>query len=84
VAVSPQAEYTAVNLSSIDSYSHEAEFTAFQTKSFSENLVAPGIEPRPLDLLQGTLTTRSQKRYVVVKALHCQPEGRAFGTRRGE
>jgi hypothetical protein len=28
----------------------EAEWTPFQTHYFSENLVAPGIEPGPLDL----------------------------------
>jgi hypothetical protein len=27
------------------SYTHEAEWTPFQTLYFSENLVAPGIEP---------------------------------------
>jgi hypothetical protein len=27
-----------------------AEWTPFQTQYFSENLVAPGIEPGPLDL----------------------------------
>jgi hypothetical protein len=31
-------------------YSHEAEWTPFQTHYFSENLVTPGIEPVPLDL----------------------------------
>jgi hypothetical protein len=29
---------------------HEAEWTLFQTQYFSENLVAPGIEPGPLNL----------------------------------
>jgi hypothetical protein len=29
---------------------HEAECTPFQTHYFSENLVALGIEPEPLDL----------------------------------
>jgi hypothetical protein len=29
---------------------HKAEWTPFQTRYFSENLVAPGIETRPLDL----------------------------------
>jgi hypothetical protein len=29
---------------------HEAEWTPFQTHYFSENLLAPGIEPGPLDL----------------------------------
>jgi hypothetical protein len=29
---------------------HEAEWTPFQTHYFSENLVAPGKEPGPLDL----------------------------------
>jgi hypothetical protein len=27
----------------------EAEWTLFQTQYFSENLVVPGIKPRPLD-----------------------------------
>jgi hypothetical protein len=27
------------------SYPHEAEWTPFQTHYFSENLIAPGIEP---------------------------------------
>jgi hypothetical protein len=31
-------------------YTHEAEWTPFQTHYFSENQVAPGIEPGPLDL----------------------------------
>jgi hypothetical protein len=39
-----------------------AEWTPFQTHYFSENLVAPGTEPRPLDLLPGTLTTRTLRR----------------------
>jgi hypothetical protein len=38
----------------------EAEWTPFQAQYFSENLVAPGIETRPLDLWPGTLTTRPQ------------------------
>jgi hypothetical protein len=29
---------------------YEAEWTPFQNHYFSENLVAPGIEPGPLDL----------------------------------
>jgi hypothetical protein len=32
------------------SCSHEAEWVPFQTYHFSENLVAPGVEPRPLDM----------------------------------
>jgi hypothetical protein len=32
------------------SCTHEAEWTPFQTHYFSENLVALGIEPGPLDL----------------------------------
>jgi hypothetical protein len=36
---------------------HEAEWTPFQTHYFSGNLVSPGIEPGPLDLKPGTLTT---------------------------
>jgi hypothetical protein len=32
------------------SCTHEAEWTLFPTHYFSENLIEPGIEPRPLDL----------------------------------
>jgi hypothetical protein len=32
------------------SCTHKAEWTLFQTNYFSENLVAPDIEPGPLDL----------------------------------
>jgi hypothetical protein len=32
-----------------------------QTHYFSENVVAPGIEPGPLDLPPGTLPTRPQR-----------------------
>jgi hypothetical protein len=32
------------------SCTHEAEWTPFQAQYLSENLVAPGIEPGPLDL----------------------------------
>jgi hypothetical protein len=39
---------------------HEAEWTPFQTNYFLENLIVPGIEPGPLDLQPGTLTTRPQ------------------------
>jgi hypothetical protein len=42
------------------SCTHEAEWTPFQTHYFSENLVVPGIDPGPLDLYPGTLTTRPQ------------------------
>jgi hypothetical protein len=31
-------------------FTHKAEWTALQIHNFSENLVAPGIEPGPLDL----------------------------------
>jgi hypothetical protein len=41
---------------------HEAEWTPFQTQYFSEDLVAPGIQPGPLDLKPRTLTTRPQGR----------------------
>jgi hypothetical protein len=41
---------------------HEAERTPFKTY-YSENVVAPRIESRPLDLQPGTLTTRPQRRY---------------------
>jgi hypothetical protein len=51
---------------------YEAERILFQTRYFSENLVAPGIEPGPLDLYSGTLTTEA---FTVVQLLrknfHC-------------
>jgi hypothetical protein len=34
----------------LPSCTHEAEWTPFQTHYFSENLLAPEIEPGPLDL----------------------------------
>jgi hypothetical protein len=37
-------------LCSLLSCTFEAERNPFQTQYFSENLVAPGIEPGPLDL----------------------------------
>jgi hypothetical protein len=40
------------------SCTHKAEWTPFQTHYFSENLVTPGIEPGPLNLYAGVLTTR--------------------------
>jgi hypothetical protein len=43
------------------SCTHEAERAPFQTHYFSENLETPGIEPGPLDLQPGTLTTRPQR-----------------------
>jgi hypothetical protein len=36
--------------------------TPFQSHYFSENLLEAGIEPGPLDLQPGTLTTRPQGR----------------------
>jgi hypothetical protein len=41
---------------------HEAESTQFQRHYFSENLAEEGIEPGPLDLQPGTLTTKPQRR----------------------
>jgi hypothetical protein len=41
---------------------HEAEWTPFQTHYFSDNLVTLGIDPGPLDLQSGTLTTRPLRR----------------------
>jgi hypothetical protein len=41
---------------------HEAEWTPFQIRNFTEYLVAPGIEPEPLDLYPETLATRPQRR----------------------
>jgi hypothetical protein len=38
-----------------------ALWTPFQTHYFSENLVVQGIEPGPLDLLPGTMTTRLER-----------------------
>jgi hypothetical protein len=43
-------------------FTHEAEWTPFQNHYFSENMVAPGIEPGLLDLYPGTLTTIQQRR----------------------
>jgi hypothetical protein len=40
----------------------EAAWTPFETHCFSENVVAQGIEPGPLDLQPVTLTTRPQRR----------------------
>jgi hypothetical protein len=40
----------AISLKQLLNYPHEAEWTPFQTHYFSEYLVAPGIEPGPLDL----------------------------------
>jgi hypothetical protein len=45
---------------------HRAEYTPFQTHYFSENLVAPGIEPGPLDLWPETLTTIPQRRSLYI------------------
>jgi hypothetical protein len=39
-----------LSLKQLLSCTHEAEWTPFQTHYFSENLVAPGIEPGLLDL----------------------------------
>jgi hypothetical protein len=41
---------------------HEAGYIPFQIHCFSENLVVPEIEPWPLDLETGTLTTGPQRR----------------------
>jgi hypothetical protein len=54
--VSAADSLTVVNLSFLDRsrylsfkklliYAHEAEWTPFQTHCYSENVVAPGIEP---------------------------------------
>jgi hypothetical protein len=48
------------------SCTHEAEWTPFQTHYLSENLVVPGIESRHLDLYPGTLTTRPQRRSILL------------------
>jgi hypothetical protein len=37
-------------MKNLHKYTNEAEWTPFQTHYFSEDLVAPGIEPEPLDL----------------------------------
>jgi hypothetical protein len=41
-------------------------WTLLQTHHFSGNLVAPGIEPRPLDLQLQTLTTRPQRWSIMI------------------
>jgi hypothetical protein len=46
--VTEAKELSACKLGSVGT--HEAEWTPFQTHYFSENLVAPGMEPGPLDL----------------------------------
>jgi hypothetical protein len=46
----------------LHNYLHEAEWTPFQTLCYAENLVESGIEPGPLGLQPGTLTTRPQRR----------------------
>jgi hypothetical protein len=46
---------------------YEAEWTPFQTYYFSENVVAPAIEPGSLDLYPGALTTRPQRRFISCK-----------------
>jgi hypothetical protein len=43
-------------------YLHEVEWSPIQTHWYSENLLAPGIEPGPLGLQTGALTTRPQRR----------------------
>jgi hypothetical protein len=55
--LSAQRVHTAVNLGFVDRSRYfsfkepeEAEWTPFQTRCFSENLIAPGIDPRPVDL----------------------------------
>jgi hypothetical protein len=48
---------------------NEAEWTPFQTHYFSENVVAQGIEPGPLDLKPGTLTSRPQRCIIFINIL---------------
>jgi hypothetical protein len=43
-------EGAAFLLFQVAPHTHEAEWTPLQTHYFSENLVASGIEPGPLDL----------------------------------
>jgi hypothetical protein len=59
------------------SCTHEAEWTPFQTRYFSENVVAPGIELGSLDLQRRTLTTRPQRRspYEAIKGNKDLPQG---------
>jgi hypothetical protein len=52
----------------------EAEWTPFQSRYFSENLVAPGIERGPLDLYPGTLTTGPVKESTVKLSLQVAVE----------
>jgi hypothetical protein len=64
VAWSAQRIPKAVNLGFLKPelliYTHEAEWTPFQTHYYSENLAAPRIEPRICS--HELLTTRSQRR----------------------
>jgi hypothetical protein len=43
-------------------YTHETEYTPFETHYFSKNVVRAGMEPGPLDQQPRTLTTRPQRR----------------------
>jgi hypothetical protein len=45
-----QHKFSTVIETFLLSFTHEAEWTPFQTHYFSRNLVAPGNEPGPLDL----------------------------------
>jgi hypothetical protein len=41
---------TIISSRNLFTFTHEAEWTPFQTHYISENLVATGFEPGPLDL----------------------------------
>jgi hypothetical protein len=56
---------------------HEAEWTQFQTQYFSNNLVAPGVDPGPLDLQPGTQITKPKRWSIYIYML----EDRGFDSR---
>jgi hypothetical protein len=69
---------TVVNLSFLDRsryfsfknlliYPHEAEWTPFQTHCYTENLVAPRIEPGTYVCSQELLITRPQRRSIYLE-----------------
>jgi hypothetical protein len=53
-----------ISFQAVPSFIHEIEWDPFQIRYFSENLVAPGIEPGPLNLQAGTLITRPLKQSI--------------------
>jgi hypothetical protein len=45
-------------------YTHEVQWTPFQTHYYSENLVMPGIEPGISGSAAGTMSTKAQKQSI--------------------